>query len=427
MLDFPGIGRVIEKVLEQSDYGPDAQEPKQLDTPAALQLAGEIDALSTGRDLSGRCLSDATHVDPGTVTADDAQLICKSVLSELLNPSASRAPASSIEVPFVAATPRESTMTTPRDANKGFDLASVKVVACDRGCISGKLDWLGQDNVSKMQEKVAFTLLEIRQGYTVVGETVEGPKLLSSLCWKLQSINGSAECRPAWIRRGDVLILEGPKWATKRLRQPLPTRAPVTLSTPRKKPSADSEIHLPAEVPATSSRSASAAPLPDDSDDAPPPLLLSTSTPPQIGKPSCSSRTSPKAALASPVAHRELSSPVYSSLSRSIDFEVVHVSTIPSSPGTTSVPSRSATEGREPTEVSSASGSQADRSHIPVLDLNAVSRRREKLALVTQPSNGVESKNGCLFGYAECSMLPPMPPVMGSRGKKEKDGGWQCV
>merc|ERR1719272_502594 len=177
MLDFPGFGRIIERgELDEGDEGP-GREPKQLDSPTAHS------ALSTGRDLSGRCLSDETHVSPDKVTANEAQLICKSVLSELLTgivPSDPNASKPRPAGPVIAETPRDE-LETPRDPTTGVDLARVEVTTSDRGCIRGMLQWIGLGAAVAIsgKEKVAFTLLEIRQGYTVVGETVEGPRLLS--------------------------------------------------------------------------------------------------------------------------------------------------------------------------------------------------------------------------------------------------------
>lgn len=418
MLNFPGVGRIIERSDPVEPERPLGQEPKHIDSPTAHS------ALSTGRDLSGRCLSDDTHVSPGRVTTDDAQLICQSVLSELLAETGAANVTGSIvrlagraEVPE---TPREQGLATPKNPAFSVDLASVKVTKSDRGCVCGMLDWLGGVQSSKGSEKVAFTLLEIRQGYTVVGETVEGPKLLSSLCWKLQSINGLADARPAWIRRGDILMLEGPRWATKRLFQPLP---PVPTKSPVLPPQ-----RLPAKAPAsappiaaTSARSESACPLPDE-DDEPPPLLMD-STPPQVAKPS-RARSLAQASL-------QLAVPQATPLSRSlsIDFEVVQISAKGTSLATTQADATphytpSVTECQEVTntlsEVSSTSGSQLDRPMVPVLDLTSVNLRREtRLASQAQPTQS----NGCDFGWVECNMVPPKKKC---QGKKEAQG-WKCI
>lgn len=441
MLDFPGFGRIIER-SEEADEADEAEKEeaaKQLDSPTVLRLTGELDALSTGRDLSGRCLSDDTHISPDKVSPDEAQLICQSVLSEILAETAVPVPKETKPSGKVA-TPRGATVETPRGPDDDVDLARVKVLVCDRGCISGMLEWSGKERAGK-PEKVAFTLVEIRQGYTVVGETVEGPKLLSSCCWKLQSVNGSADARPAWIRRGDELVLEGPKWATKRLVQPLPPQLKgIFASPPTKLPKEDPIGALPLSC---RSRSASSAPLPEEPSVPP---LLSASTPPQTMKPSCTDRSPPQAIVIRSSGSRPHQRPVpqEAHISRSIDFEVVHVSSAaPSSPHT-SMPSalepqeeKVAREPNETTtfsEVSSASSSQ-DRPVVPVLDLTVVDRRRkamlQKIGNGRQPESISEHPHGCDFGWVECSMLPPAAAcstgAKKAQGKREKDSSWKCI
>jgi len=421
MLNFPGVGRVIERSDPVEPEGPLGQEPKHLDSPTAHS------ALSTGRDLSGRCLSDETHVSPGRVSPDEAHLICQSVLSDLLRAEtgAANVAGSIVRLPGraeVAETPREQGLATPKDPTFNVDLASVKVTKSDRGCVCGVLDWLGGVQASKGPEKVAFTLLEIRQGYTVVGETVEGPKLLSSLCWKLQSINGLADARPAWIRRGDILMLEGARWATKRLFKPLPpvpTKSPLFASQ-----GLETTQKLPATAPASappigatsarSGRSESACPLPDEDDELPP--LLMDSTPPQVAKPS-RTRALAQASSLQPAVPK--ATPLTRSLS--IDFEVVQISakgTADAAPCYT--PSVTDCQEKTFSEVSSTSGSQLDRPMIPVLDLKSVNLRREnRLANQAQPAQS----NGCDFGWVECNMVPPKKNC---QGKKEAQG-WKCI
>lgn len=416
MLDFPGFGRVIERgELDEDDEGPSVV-PKQFDSPTAHS------ALSTGRDLSGRCLSEATNVDPGRVLASEAQSICKSVLSELLtgivpvDPSASRERAAGAAA---AMTPREE-IQTPKSEMHGFDLARIEVTSSECGCIRGHLQWIGLGaTAAKGKEKVAFSLVEIRRGYTVIGETVEGPKLLSSLCWKLQSINGLAESRPAWIRRGDTLILEGPKWATKRLRQPLPPAKPRVNETLPDFPSSYAETpgrpstvgSETVSIAAISARSASAAPLPPE----PPFRELSTSTSPQIAKPSLTKR-----ALLQAEEAAERGEAQASSASRNLDFEVVQASPSSSSRGySEGTPSatRSAKAGYEKpvSEATDASGSQPDRPAIPILDLNAVGKRRERKKRDNMAQDICAATAGCNFGWVECNMIQgdPRPRTTG--------------
>jgi len=422
MADILGFGRIIERgELDEGDEAPGIVLNK-LDSPTAHS------ALSTGRDLT-RCLSDETHVSPEKVSASEAQLICKSVLSELLNPKASSSsrPAGPV-IQAIVETPREE-VETPRDPTTGIDYARVEVTASDRGCIRGMLQWigLGAAVANNGKEKVAFTLLEIRQGYTVVGETVEGPKLLSSLCWKLQSINGSSESRPAWIRRGDVLMLQGPKWATKRLHQPLPTAA-------LQKSHAESPGRPSAEVAslaATSSRSVSAAPLPPE----PPALVeLSTSTRPQIAKPSLTNRAPPPAVEAPEKG---------SSLAKSINFEVVQASLMGaprvqdsggySKPMPLTTPATKedydTTKDYDTTmsEATNASGSQQDKPIIPILDLNAVGKRRDqKMQKDAAAQLPCDPTSGCDFGWFECNMLQPPKPIDGDPGEGAETRG-RCV
>jgi len=422
MLDFPGFGRIIERgELDESDEGTTlGVVPKQLDSPTAHS------ALSTGRDLSGRCLSEATHVSPGRVLASDAQLICKSVLAELLtgivpsDSSASRERAAGAEA---AMTPREE-IQTPKSPTKeemaGFDLARVEVTSSECGCIRGHLQWIGLGaTVAKGKEKVAFSLVEIRRGYTVVGETVEGPKLLSSLCWKLQSINGLAESRPRGIRRGDTLMLEGPKWATKRLMQPLPTFKPRVIETFPVLPNSYAESPgrpstLGSEtmsIAAISARS-SAEPLPPE----PPFRELSTSTPPQIAKPSLTKR-----ALLQAEEAAERGAAQASSASRSIDFGVVpaELSFPFYSEGTPST-TRSPKSGYEKivSEATDVSDSSRDRPVIPILDLNAVGNRKKREKKLAQ--NFCAATAGCDFGWVECNMIQGDPPPRTNQGKDDR-------
>lgn len=434
MVDFPGFGRIIERGdADESEEAPPAPNLKQLDSPTARST------LSTGRDLSGRCLSDETRAPPEQVTANDAQLICQSVLAELLTGAAPVDHEASAAAADVVSTPREEEVETPGRPAAGFDLARVEVTTSDRGCIRGSLQWvgLGAAAVSKGKEKVAFTLLEIKPGYTVVGETVEGPKLLSSLCWRMQSINGSDEARPAWIRRGDVLILEGPKWATKRLIQPLPKRATqkprveTSMQTPEAtkavspshseslpkatspKPVSPSHVETPgrpcsetASLAAMSSRSISAAPLPTERL---PLAELSMSTPPQIAKPSRAGTTGTRA------IPQEASN-----LSRSIDFEVVQASLVDaprivahSSGGYSREASPPAVKETTTLTTEATGASASDRPVIPVLDLNTVAYRREQKlrdAAAHMPAGLCEVAAGCDFGWVECNMVQPPKP-----------------
>lgn len=94
------------------------------------------------------------------------------------------------------------------------DMATIVVVSSSRGWIRGQLQWGRSD-----PEDVSFTLLEIKRGYSVVGDVCEGPELFKKVCWKLKTVNGSSNVAPDKIVRGDRLILDGPSWAMERLKR----------------------------------------------------------------------------------------------------------------------------------------------------------------------------------------------------------------
>lgn len=115
------------------------------------------------------------------------------------------------------------------------DLATVTVSSCDHGCtrlascqVSGRLEWSDLP-----PEETVFELREMKPGYAVVSNVVVGPVFFKRICWKLKSVNGRGGCDDApgvygrrcggtlaGIGRGDRLVLEGPRWAMERWRQP---------------------------------------------------------------------------------------------------------------------------------------------------------------------------------------------------------------
>jgi len=131
------------------------------------------DSTSATLDLSDRSVFTQSHVSPG-----EASLICRRALAQLQ-----------------------------------VDTAVVSVVSCAKGCIKGRMQ-----HDSELLD-VVFAILQIKPGYCVVANVVEGPPIFTKVCWKLKSVNGCCDINAACISRGDLVVLEGPRWATERLRQ----------------------------------------------------------------------------------------------------------------------------------------------------------------------------------------------------------------
>lgn len=159
-----GFGRVIERAKPE--------EPVQA-TKCPLTPDGQSSSSTTWRDVSD------AHFTPGRVSPDEASLICHNVLSEL-----------------------------------ALEIATVQVSSCSQGFITGAVEWGGMPS-----ENVTFSILRIKQGYAVVGEVQSGPELFKKISWKLKAINGCCDVEPTWVAAGDVLMFEGPKWATQHLYQ----------------------------------------------------------------------------------------------------------------------------------------------------------------------------------------------------------------
>eukprot|EP00927_Polykrikos_kofoidii_P016374 TRINITY_DN1739_c0_g2_i1.p1 TRINITY_DN1739_c0_g2~~TRINITY_DN1739_c0_g2_i1.p1 ORF type:complete len:399 (-),score=70.75 TRINITY_DN1739_c0_g2_i1:345-1493(-) len=89
------------------------------------------------------------------------------------------------------------------------DQAMVWVFSSQHGCIRGRLRAPGIDD-----EVVEFTLLEIKPGYAVVGNVEIGSEYFKKVCWKLTSVNGRTDVDASACARNDILVFEGPSWAT---------------------------------------------------------------------------------------------------------------------------------------------------------------------------------------------------------------------
>lgn len=162
--NFAGFGRVVERSAP-----PDQQDVKV----PWIHEGGQSSTSTTWRDLSDR----TQQLTPSRVSPCEASLICQGALAEL-----------------------------------AVDTVVVVVIKYARGVVVGRLQCDAEE-----PHEVIFTLLQIKPGYSIVGDVLEGPELFGRVCWKLRSISGCSDADPSWIGKGDVLILEGPRWATQRL------------------------------------------------------------------------------------------------------------------------------------------------------------------------------------------------------------------
>jgi hypothetical protein len=311
----------------------------------------------------------------------------------------------------VSHTPPETTTASEPDILEepifGVDLAKVKVVTCDRGCITGMLQWCGAADSGRAPEKVAFTLLQIRPGYTVVGECLEGPKLLSSLCWKLQSINGYVDASVASVRRGDSLLLEAPRWPTTRLiKKPPPEESSAT--PPRRSSELFSSPVIVSDKPPAAPQFfgtpvvANDRLTSEDMEEGPPLMrpaaslsLLRVSAQPQIASPSHTRRPAKTSDMGSVASSQ-----------------------------------RDAASAAAFREVTSTTNRSQERPLIPVLDMSVVSAQQQELLrrfpvtptgnfglppLRQAAGNACNPTAGCDLGLVECNMVV--------RGKATKTRG----
>eukprot|EP00929_Paragymnodinium_shiwhaense_P075472 TRINITY_DN38591_c0_g1_i1.p1 TRINITY_DN38591_c0_g1~~TRINITY_DN38591_c0_g1_i1.p1 ORF type:complete len:333 (-),score=53.74 TRINITY_DN38591_c0_g1_i1:254-1252(-) len=109
-----------------------------------------------------------------------------------------------------------------RNAEAEFATLQVKT-SSGRGIVIGRLKYLpGQGNglprAPAIEEDVSITLLVIKPGYTVVSDVLSGPDILKKVCWKVRALNDVRDPEdPLCCAMGDVLVLEGPRWATTRV------------------------------------------------------------------------------------------------------------------------------------------------------------------------------------------------------------------
>mmetsp|Transcript_3959 Transcript_3959/g.6412 ORF Transcript_3959/g.6412 Transcript_3959/m.6412 type:complete len:474 (+) Transcript_3959:126-1547(+) len=445
--EFPGFGRILERSEAQE------LEVTECDVEIATKLLSPTcrshSSMSTGRNLTGRCISDDGTQTPGRVSAGEAQMICKSVLLELLADTPGESSVQQVKplaipdcsavstipktnVPdcsAVSAIPKTNVPKIPFKSPVralpswtpepvfGVDLARVRVLACDVGCVMGMLVWCGPCNTGldsdDSGEKVVFSLCQMKPGYAVVGECAEGPKLLSSLCWKVQSTNGNSDVNIASIRRGDILMLEGPRWATKRLMEGAP---PSTASTGARRLEGPDDVDPTdvmndlAALADASSRLLAASELYDE-----PPLLRATAMP-RLAFPSLSQRTPIesgrsflKDSMRTPTDNGRV--PVYS-MRTPIETERSLLK-----------------DTRRSWEIGSDNDS-AIRPFVPTLDFSAISGLREQrlqdswipvtpkeelpamTPSVTQPSHRTNNvcidPTGCMvMGLGECKLVTP--------------------
>lgn len=97
-------------------------------------------------------------------------------------------------------------------AETSVDTVVVVVLRHSRGVVIGKLQCGTEE-----PHEVVFTLLQLKPSYNIVCDVLEGPEPFERVCWKLRSVSGCSDVDPAWIGKGDVLVLEGPRWATQRV------------------------------------------------------------------------------------------------------------------------------------------------------------------------------------------------------------------
>jgi len=173
--DFFAFGHVLERQEQALNDTAVPENEKALPDSTSTATSSQ---LSTGRNLSGR-------LTPGRVSPEEALSMCQNALAELAV---------------------DSTVVVER--------ATVTVVSCECSCVRGRLEWGNAPPVD-----VAFTLLQLGRGYTVVGEVETGPDPFKKANWRLKSVTGRMRGVRADSMRlvcGDRLVLESPKWAMDR-------------------------------------------------------------------------------------------------------------------------------------------------------------------------------------------------------------------
>lgn len=164
---FARFGRVVGRTAAA-----DAQQEQDVKAPW-IHEAGQSSTSTTWRDLSDRTQLTPSRFSPGEATA-----ICQGALAEM-----------------------------------SVDTVMVVVIKNTQGVIVGRLQW----EADEPPHQVIFTLLQIKPRYTIVCDVLQGPGFFGRVCWKLRSISGCIDAEPAAIGKGDVLVLEGPRWATQRM------------------------------------------------------------------------------------------------------------------------------------------------------------------------------------------------------------------
>eukprot|EP00929_Paragymnodinium_shiwhaense_P075473 TRINITY_DN38591_c0_g1_i2.p1 TRINITY_DN38591_c0_g1~~TRINITY_DN38591_c0_g1_i2.p1 ORF type:complete len:363 (-),score=57.80 TRINITY_DN38591_c0_g1_i2:254-1342(-) len=125
-----------------------------------------------------------------------------------------------------------------RNAEAEFATLQVKT-SSGRGIVIGRLKYLpGQGNglprAPAIEEDVSITLLVIKPGYTVVSDVLSGPDILKKVCWKVRALNDVRDPEdPLCCAMGDVLVLEGPRWATTRVNGQAQPRSPQASRSSR--------------------------------------------------------------------------------------------------------------------------------------------------------------------------------------------------
>jgi len=143
------------------------------DVKAPWNETGQSSTSTTLRDLSDR-----TMLSPSRFSPSEASAICQGAMAEF-----------------------------------SVDTVMVVVVRNTLGVVVGRLQWEAEEP----PHQVVFTLLQIKPRYSIVCDVLEGPEFFGRVCWKLRSVSGCVGADPGCIGKGDVLVLEGPRWATQRM------------------------------------------------------------------------------------------------------------------------------------------------------------------------------------------------------------------
>merc|ERR1712224_57520 len=63
---------------------------------------------------------------------------------------------------------------------------------------------------------IAFSLVTMKPGHTVVNNVRIGPEMLKKVCWKVRSVNGVAVAEIPMLQREDIVVIENSRWAVDR-------------------------------------------------------------------------------------------------------------------------------------------------------------------------------------------------------------------